>query len=71
MLVVFISFGPYIHIAGKAFPGLFLFLVKAVPFTTQMRCPSRFMALGFLFLALLSGIAVVWWLRSWGRKEKF
>lgn len=69
-VTVLLSFGPYLRIAGAKIPGLFLLLYHAVPLTDQMRNPSRFMAMAFLALAVLSGITVSFIRRRLGKAAR-
>src|SRR3989344_3744372 len=66
LTAVVLSFGPYLIIASTKIPLPYMLLYEFAPFVNTTRAPSRFMAVGFLAIALLSAFA---WLNL-GKKFK-
>lgn len=57
LIVVILSFGPYISFSQLKIPSLYLLIYKIIPFADSLRVPSRFMIIGFLMLAVILGFA--------------
>lgn len=58
VLSIALSLGPMIRFMGINLPSAYLLVYRFMPFATALRVPSRFMVIGFLSMAILSGIAL-------------
>lgn len=68
LCALLLAMGPLLHLWGRTLPVAlpWLALVK-LPFVSNVRNPGRFMAVAYMFLAVIAALSLDHWLRPRGR----